>query len=498
MNIIEWLADVEYSVVDTVNLTSIEINGLALDSRAVKPGNVFIALSGSRQHGLVHVQQAILKGAVAVIYEPKGLEAFVETPALDVVCIAVQGLAQQLGLLAARFYRQPSKELSVIGITGTNGKTSCSQFLGQLLDDCGVIGTLGWGVVGELQQTVNTTPDAISLQQVLAHFVTANKRYVAMEVSSHGLVQGRVEGIEFKGAVFTNISRDHLDYHQTMAAYIEAKLSLLTKPGLEFVVVNLDDAESAKVCEMIPKNAQLWGVSRYGKRVEQAESVIATDVKALAQGFAMTVVWRTQQEELVVPLYGDFNVDNALLVLAVLLALGVDLHDAAERLTRLQPIAGRMEAYIFPNFPSVFIDYAHTPDALATVLSGVRQHCQQQLWVVFGCGGNRDKGKRPLMRREAERWADRIIITDDNPRDENSADIIQDILSDTSVDNIVVIPDRASAIRYAINHAQINDSIVVAGKGHEDYQEIKGIRYPFSDKKTVLAALNQQIIKGVC
>nr|WP_275575303.1 UDP-N-acetylmuramyl-tripeptide synthetase [Methylocucumis oryzae] len=277
-----------------------------------------------------------------------------------------------------------------------------------------------------------------------------------------------------------------------MESYIQAKLSLLTKPGLEFVVVNLDDAESAKFCEMTPKNAQLWGVSRHGKRVDYAESVIATNVKTLTQGFAITVAWRTQQQEFLLPLYGEFNVDNVLLVLAVLLALGIDFDQATQRLTRLQPIAGRMEAYIYPNSPSVFIDYAHTPDALATVLSGVRQHCPQALWVVFGCGGNRDKGKRPLMRRAAERWADRVIITDDNPRDENSADIIQDIMSDADADKIVVMPDRASAIGYAIKHAQANDCIVVAGKGHENYQEIKGVRYPFSDKQTVLTALNNK------
>nr|WP_275575304.1 Mur ligase family protein [Methylocucumis oryzae] len=206
MNIIDWLVDVGYSVADKASLTSIEINGLALDSRAVKPGNVFIALSGSRQHGLAHAQQAVLNGAVAIIYEPNGSEAFVETLAIPVVFIAVQDLAQHLGQLAARFYHQPSKALTVIGITGTNGKTSCSQFLGQLLEDCGVIGTLGWGTFGALQQTINTTPDAISLQQVLAHFVATHQRYVAMEASSHGLAQGRVDGIEFKGAVFTNIS----------------------------------------------------------------------------------------------------------------------------------------------------------------------------------------------------------------------------------------------------------------------------------------------------
>lgn len=465
------------------------ITGLELDSRRIVSGNLFIALAGTQQHGLAHVEQAIDNGACAVVFDPAANGRQLAAPINAVPMIAVENLGQRVGEIAARFYGQPSQAIDVIGITGTNGKTSCSQFLSQLLDDCGIIGTLGWGQWGRLTKTVNTTPDALSVQRMIAALRQDQKQAVAMEVSSHGLEQGRVNGVHFKGAVFTNISRDHLDYHGTMDAYLEAKLALLAKPGLEFVVVNLDDAASGRIIAAAPDTAVVWGVSASGKTLTTGESLWAERILHKPDGIEFDVRWRGELQHAAVPLYGDFNIENVLLVLAVMLAMGVEFTAAVKRLAAIQPVAGRMERFGGDGRPLVFVDYAHTPDALAKVLASVRKHCQQDLWVVFGCGGNRDAGKRPLMGAEAERWADHVIITDDNPRFENSGAIIGDILAGCRSDKIEVIPDRTLAIQSATTRASSTDCVVIAGKGHEDYQEIEGVQFPFSDKDIVINAL---------
>jgi len=469
----------------------LSINGLALDSRAIVDGNVFIALSGAKQHGLAHAAQAINSGACAVIFDPAGngkqLAASINNHGVPM--IAVDKLGFLVGEIAARIYGNPSHYIDVIGITGTNGKTSCSQFLAQALDDCGIIGTLGWGAWGCLNKTVNTTPDALSVQQILAALWQDKKQAVAMEVSSHGLEQGRVNGLRFKGAVFTNISRDHLDYHGTMEAYLDAKLALLAKPGLAFVVVNLDDAASDRIIAATPGTVQVWGVSVDGKTLTSGETLLAKHVLHKAGGIEFDVYWRMECQRVTVPLYGDFNIENVLLVLATMLAMGVGFAEAAKRLARVKPVEGRMERFGGDGQPLVFVDYAHTPDALDKVLASLRKHCRQALWVVFGYGGNRDSGKRPLMGAAAERWADHLIITDDNPRFENSAAIIDAILAGCRLDKVEVIRDREQAIRNAIARAANDDCIVIAGKGHEDYQEIEGVRVPFSDRDIVIDAL---------
>ncbi|MDO9105666.1 MAG: UDP-N-acetylmuramoyl-L-alanyl-D-glutamate--2,6-diaminopimelate ligase [Methylovulum sp.] len=470
------------------------VTGLALDSRALVEGNLFIALAGSKQHGMAHLGQALENGARAVVFDPTGDDAGWSALPDNVPMIAVNNLGQAVGKIAARFYGNPSQSLNVIGITGTNGKTSCSQFLGQLLDDCGIIGTLGWGQWGSLNKTINTTPDAVSVQRMLAALRQDNKQAVAMEVSSHGLEQGRVNGVRFKGAVFTNISRDHLDYHGTMEAYLQAKLGLLAQPGLDFVVVNLDDAASGRIIAAAPDGTVVWGVSVNGKTIASGENLLADQVRHKPDGIEFDVRWRTQVQHVSVPLYGDFNIENVLLVLAVMLALGLEFSIAVKRLVELKPVVGRMERFGGAGRPLVFVDYAHTPDALDKVLSSVSKHCGKDLWVVFGCGGDRDRGKRPLMGAEAERWADHLIITDDNPRFENSAMIINDILGGCCSDKIEVIPDRTLAIQSAISRAASDDCIVVAGKGHEDYQEIAGVRAPFSDRDIVMDALTMRVV----
>jgi UDP-N-acetylmuramoyl-L-alanyl-D-glutamate--2,6-diaminopimelate ligase len=465
------------------------VSGLCLDSRQIEDGNAFVALNGAQQHGLAHAGQAIANGAGVIIFDPAGDGARLAAQVKVIPIIAINDLSGQLGNIAARFYGQPSQSMAVIGLTGTNGKTSCSQFLAQMLEECGIIGTLGWGEWGRLHKTLNTTPDALSVQQMLASLLKNGKRTVAMEVSSHGLAQGRVNGVHFKGVVFTNITRDHLDYHGTMDAYLEAKLALLTMPGITFVVVNLDDASSDRIIAAAPNSAVIWGVSRTGKFLLAGESLRADNSQHHADGLAFDACWRSLRQTVSVPLYGDFNTENALLVLATMLAMGIDFAQATAKLRQLKPISGRMECFGGANQPLVFVDYAHTPDALDKALASARQHCRQALWVVFGCGGNRDAGKRPLMGASAIRRADHVIITDDNPRFEDSTAIINTILAGHRSDKIEIIQNREQAIQTAIQQAACGDCIVIAGKGHEDYQEIAGVRYPFSDQQVVLNAL---------
>ncbi len=507
------------------------IGGLALDSRAVVCGDAFIALAGAKQHGLAHVEQAISNGACAVIFDPAGnarqlaetLQCRVSTL---VPMIAVENLGLKLGDLAARFYGDPSRHMTVIGITGTNGKTSCSQFLSQMLDDCGIIGTLGWGEWGKLNKTLNTTPDALAIQKILAELLKDKKHTVAMEVSSHGLEQGRVNGVTFKGAVFTNISRDHLDYHGTMDAYVQAKLMLLKKPGLAFAVVNLDDVYSERIIAAVPESVQLWQFSANGKTAGSGRCVNAENIRHETDGIEFDLRCLDELLPVRVPLFGDFNVENVLAVLTVMLAMGSSLHEAVKKLVGIKPVDGRMERFGGETDPLIFVDYAHTPDALDKVLSSLRKHCKQDLWVVFGCGGNRDAGKRPQMGEIAEYWADYVVITDDNPRYENGLDIVNDILAGCSSTarhggrdgsrqssafppsmgggsvatgrepvwpaKVEVIQNRERAIQKVVASAAKNDCVVIAGKGHEQYQESNGVRVPFSDRQVVIDALSRR------
>lgn len=462
----------------------VAISGLALDSRRINVGDVFIALNGAQQHGVEYAIQAVKQGAVAVIYEPEGL---LQLPEIDVECVAVPHLADFLGVIAARFYGKPSEKLAVIGITGTNGKTTCSQLIAQVLPDCGVIGTLGWGEFGQLLPTANTTPDALAMQSMLYQFVQQNKQAVAVEVSSHGLQQGRVNGVEFTGAVFTNISRDHLDYHGSMEQYLKAKLALFKVPSLQFAVVNLDDANSSDVLQVLDDAVSRWTFSTQGKTLANAQSLIAEKIRYSNSGIDFELRLGQTITPAHTPIVGEFNLENVLAVLAILLAMNIPLQPAIASLERLKAIVGRMEKFGGDDKPTVLVDYAHTPDALEKVLKVAKN--DQQLSVVFGCGGNRDQGKRPEMGRIAEIWADRVIITDDNPRYELADEIIEQILVGCRTDKITVINDRAAAITTAIQQANKGDCVVIAGKGHEDYQEINGVKWSFSDQKIVEQAL---------
>lgn len=466
--------------------TDIEITGLCLDSRKVAAGDAFIALNGALQHGMSHAGQAIENGAVAVIYDPIGIDTVPQN--LGIPAIAINGLSLHLGEIAARFYQHPSQQIDVIGITGTNGKTTCSQLIAQALTDCGVIGTLGWGEPENLIDTGNTTPDALAVQQILRMLAERNKRVVTMEVSSHGLEQGRVNAVEFKGAVFTNLTRDHLDYHGNMQAYLQAKLSLFSNPALSFAVVNLDDASSEKVLETLKENVKCWGFSIGGCRADDVECVVADNVNHSSNGIAFDVRWSQQTLRASTPIVGAFNLQNVLTVLCVLLAMGWAFDKAVAQLARLKAVAGRMEQFGGQGKPSVIVDYAHTPDALQKVLLAARG--QGRLWALFGCGGDRDKGKRPEMGRIAETYADKVIVTDDNPRTEAPEAIINDILSGCSSDKVTIINDRHTAITTVIQQADSDDCIVIAGKGHENYQEINGVKTAFSDQSVAQQALS--------
>jgi UDP-N-acetylmuramoyl-L-alanyl-D-glutamate--2,6-diaminopimelate ligase len=380
--------------------------------------------------------------------------------------------------------------MAVIGITGTNGKTSCSQFLSQMLEHCAFIGTLGWGTPSQLNKTLNTTPDALAVQKILATLQKTHSQFVAMEVSSHGIAQGRVNGVQFNGAVFTNLSRDHLDYHGTMDAYLDTKLQLFHTRNLNFVVVNLDDAMSERVIDVIATDVAIIGVSALANQSPRGETLVANNVQLNLSGIDCDIHWQDQRQTLHIPLIGRFNLENVLCTLAVMLALGVEFSAAVERLSLLKSVDGRMTRLGGENNqPLVIIDYAHTPDALEKVLKSLRPHTQGSLSVVFGCGGDRDSGKRPQMGCIAEQYADHVYLTDDNPRFESNEEIMQAILSGCLLQKHQIIHHRAQAIKEAILQASAQDCILIAGKGHESYQEIEGVQYPFNDTQCVREVL---------
>ncbi|OZA53818.1 MAG: UDP-N-acetylmuramoyl-L-alanyl-D-glutamate--2,6-diaminopimelate ligase, partial [Methylophilales bacterium 39-45-7] len=412
--------------------------------------------------------------------------------------IGVVGLKEQVAEIAAEYYGHPTQKITMLGVTGTNGKTSVSQWLAQALTNLGqktaVIGTIGNGFVDSQIAASNTTPDAVLLQQMLAGFVTQNAKAVAMEVSSHGLHQGRVNAVKFDVAVLTNLSRDHLDYHQTMEEYAAAKAQLFSWPSLRAAVVNADDAFGLSLLEKLQTQAK--PVLTYGLH---AGDVRGADLQLLQHGLRMQVSTPQGDAILFAPVLGRFNAYNVLAVLSTLLALEISLTDAVAALANIKPVAGRMQQFGGDDKPLVVVDYAHTPDALDKVLATLREQVQgeNQLICVFGCGGDRDAGKRPLMGEVAAKLADRVIVTSDNPRSEDPAQIIAQIEVGMHKPHLTEL-DRAAAIQRAISEARAGDIVLLAGKGHEDYQEIQGLRTPFSDAAVAMAALNAKpVVSGV-
>ncbi|WP_282295319.1 UDP-N-acetylmuramoyl-L-alanyl-D-glutamate--2,6-diaminopimelate ligase [Stenotrophomonas sp. PS02289] len=465
------------------------ITGLVLDSRAVRPGNAFVAIAGFGAHGLGFVDQAKAAGAAAILFDPP---APAELPA-PADAIAVPGLRGRMGAMADQFHGQPSRAMTMVGVTGTNGKTSTVQLLAQawhlLGTRSGSIGTLGVGLYGHVVPTGFTTPLVLQMHEVLAQLRDEGAQAVAMEVSSHALDQGRVDAVHYDVAVFTNLTRDHLDYHGDMAQYGAAKAKLFHRPGLKAAVVNLDDSFGSELLRTVDPGIAQIGLSSRGA---QQATLRADSLKLDGRGIAFDLVVAGARHPVQSPLLGRFNVDNLLGVAGALYALGHAPADIATLLSQLQPIAGRMNRLGGEHgLPTVVVDYAHTPDALEQALQSLQGHLQGRLFCVFGCGGERDTGKRPQMAAIAERLAQQVIVTDDNPRGEDGDVIVADILAGfTAPDAVTVQRNRARAIGLAVKLAGAGDIVLIAGKGHEPYQEVRGVKHDFDDTLVAAAALS--------
>ena len=474
----------------------IAVTDLTLDSRAATPGALFLACRGGSHHGLAFAAEAVRRGARSILYDPDDAPPVPPLPAETFVA-ALPGLNTRAGLIAARFFGEPSARLTVAGITGTNGKTTCAWLLAQALERCqrpaAYIGTLGCGRPPSITPTRHTTGDAVTVQRQLAALEAAGATCVCMEVSSHALAQQRVDAVRFHTAAFTNLTRDHLDYHGTMQAYGAAKARLFDWPNLSERVINIDDPFGAALAAR-SSAARLTVTTRGAASVPAgARFVRATRVRAETTGLLIDVESSWGALELAVRLMGEFNVENALTVLAVLLAWEVQPRAAVAALAKVRAASGRMEMFGGRGrTPLAIVDYAHTPDALAKSLRAARLHCRGALRVVFGCGGDRDAGKRPLMGQIAAELADDIVLTDDNPRSEDPQRIVADILAGIAQRAPVVIEhDRAAAIRLALERSVADDVVLIAGKGHEAHQLIGDQRRVFRDQVVVAQELKR-------
>nr|WP_244968404.1 UDP-N-acetylmuramoyl-L-alanyl-D-glutamate--2,6-diaminopimelate ligase [Rosenbergiella australiborealis] len=476
------------------NAPAKELKEMTLDSRNVKTGDLFVAVLGHHSDGREYITQALAQGAAAVIADAKNYADDGEIRFINQVPVVyLAQLTERLSALAGRFYARPLEAMRVIGVTGTNGKTTVTQLLAQwvalLGESSAVMGTVGNGLYGHLVQSENTTGSAIDVQRTLAQFASQHVTTTAMEVSSHGLVQHRVAALPFAAAIFTNLSRDHLDYHGDMESYAAAKLSLFTEHRVGVSIINADDAVGEQWLTLLTNSV---AVSCRGLTSSQRHGLwlSATSITYHDQGVcvAFDSTWGTGT--FISALMGEFNVSNLLLALATLLALGYPFEALMATAAQLSPVCGRMEVFKKEGHAVAVVDYAHTPDALQKALEAARLHCQGQLWCVFGCGGDRDRGKRPLMGAIAEEFADNVVITDDNPRSESPTAITQDILSGLiDPGRARIIAGRAQAVTTVLKQAAAQDMVLIAGKGHEDYQIIGQQRIDYSDRQTVATLL---------
>ncbi|MEA1989795.1 MAG: UDP-N-acetylmuramoyl-L-alanyl-D-glutamate--2,6-diaminopimelate ligase [Pseudomonadota bacterium] len=495
-----------------VNHSSITVAQISLDSRAIQSTDLFIALQGQQSHGLDFLESVLQKLPGLVISdralttkEQTLLDGHNQLHNQSVKVWVVVDIEHELGNFAAWFYDNPSQKLKVVGITGTNGKTSTAFFTGQLLKELGnkvaLIGTLGNGEIDNLQQTSNTTPNSVQVQRLLNEFVEQDMNWIVMEVSSHALCLGRIQGVTFQTVALTQVTRDHIDFHGSVEAYSEAKSRLFTDYKIQNMVLNLDDALGGKLChDKQQKNRSeiVWCYSV--ESIEQIRSkssrtlanLSCENVQLTAQGISFNPVFSHKlstedSESINLALMGLFNLENVLCTMSILLVNGFSWQAIKSKLRLLQSVAGRMQ--VLGKSPTIILDFAHTPDALEQVLTAVKSHLvdgKGELKVVFGCGGNRDQGKRPLMGEIAQSLADEVILTSDNPRDESPEQIIKEIATGLSQSNSVEsLVDRKQAIIQVLDHASQQDIIVIAGKGHEDYQEIAGVKHPFSDAQVV-------------
>lgn len=476
-------------------IPDIVVSGVALDSRRVEAGDVFMAVRGTQVDGREFIDAAIASGAAVVLADGDAVGCETRD---GIQIVKVPGLAARIGEISARFYGKPTESMYLVGVTGTNGKSTCaylaSQLLAQYFGRAAVMGTIGNGVWHDgavaLEETGLTTPDPVRLQADYAAFYEAGARAAAMEVSSHSLSQGRVHGLVFDTAIFTNLSRDHLDYHGNMVAYGAAKEKLFGLPKLKRGVINIDDPFGAQLVE----RCKLRGLKVITYGLQNGDLQIR-DLKRLEDGFSLHLITPWGEGELKAPLIGDFNIHNALAVVAAVAAAGMPLKDILAAFPQIKPVPGRMErvAVAGSEDVNVLVDYAHTPDALRAALEAARPYCRGKLWCVFGCGGDRDSGKRAPMGRIAVDLADRVVVTSDNPRSENPQTIVEDILQGTGdreeSERVSAEVDRAKAIRFAIENAAAGDTVLIAGKGHEDYQLVGSEKLHFCDREQARDAL---------
>ena len=480
-----------------VEMPELKVQGVCLDSRLVEQGDLYLALDGADTHGMRFAESAVASGAVAIATTPESIDAFAETiqtlEARKIPVIAIENLGQCCAGIASRFYREPDQSMTLIAVTGTDGKTSVCRFISQAFSSvglhCGYIGTLGWGMGDKLNSTELTTPDVATLRRILARLRDQGASIVALEASSHGLAEGRLNGLSLDVAVLTNLGRDHLDYHKTMDAYRDAKAALFKWPGLSSIVANAGDAFGQQLLQQSAPTQRFAYQVTTNPVQDNVVDIRAENIVAHDAGLRFNLIDDARSEVIDASLLGRFNVENLLACYASLRACSIAANEARHGLMSVTPVDGRMERFGGENLPTVVVDFSHTPQALSTAIESVRIHCKAQLWVVFGCGGDRDPGKRAPMATAAES-ADHVVLTDDNPRTESSLDIITATMQGfANPDAVVVIADRAKAIRHAVQNAQADDLVLIAGKGHEDYQIIGKTKHPFSDRAEVLAAL---------
>ena len=506
------LSDLLMGVMDSSQLPEVAVSGVTIDSRAVTAGDCFIALKGTVTDGAHYIQQSISAGAVAVLID-EASEVEINLSNISVPVVSINHLTQWVSHIAGRFYSNPSHLLNIAAFTGTNGKTTCSQLYAQLLASVSMggdavksayIGTTGYAVVDpKSNNNVNkafaekrsghqlTTPDAVSAQRILAELADSGSQYVALEASSHSLVQNRLQGVQIDIAVFTNLSRDHLDYHQTIENYAAAKASLFELPSVKTAVINMDDAVGKQIIAGLRADISLLTYSLKN----QAADIYCTDIAYSASGSSATIRTPWGSGKLTSFLLGEFNLSNLLAVIATACAQGAVLSDCLQIVATLQAVTGRMELVSKTMQPQVIVDYAHTPDALEKALCALKPYCKGSLWVVFGCGGNRDVGKREEMGKVASQYADKIVITNDNPRFEAPEKIAQQIVEGITGD-VAIELDRRRAIATSIIQASKQDVVLIAGKGHENYQIIENNRIAFSDQEEALAALQTAQLSG--
>lgn len=474
-----------YSIPSEVDCS---LSDITLDSRKIQKNSLFLAIKGKQTDGRQYISDAIQQGAAAICVDAdKSNEAL--TWYDKVPLIPIQQLNEKLGVIAARFYHHPAKSLRMIGVTGTSGKTSCTHFIAEALQSlqipCGLIGTLGNGFFGSLGAAGLTTPDAVTLQATLSQFVAQDAKAIAMEVSSHSIEQGRINGIDFDIGIFTNLSQDHLDYHGDMKTYAAVKRRFLAEFPTKQLIINADDEHGKKWISQLAMQKPIVAYS-LKKQFLPVPCVYTDEIRLTLQGIQARVFTPWGDGELSLPLIGQFNLSNGLAVLSALCAYGIQLDQALHTLSQLHSVPGRMQILGGNQHPLMVVDYAHKPDALKKVLQALRSHVRGKLACVFGCGGERDRGKRPLMAKIAETLADYVIVTNDNPRHEDPEIIVAEIMQGFShPEHVSIELDRSKAIQNSIQWASASDCVLIAGKGAEHYQQIGDEKLPFDDVEKV-------------